>query len=547
MGKKILKMVLAIGFMHVALSACGGVSNKNVVAAQTEPNKINDHSENRPFDGEMLTKILSAEVAVRNKNYIYAAKVYDQIAEEFPASRHAHLYAINYASMAGRMDLVTINFKRALLRYKTDKMELAHIQVVQLLKLALQLKDEKLLSNFVATIQAKMDFAALATVFADAEAYNIKGHSYDPDVLAYLQNRAAVSGDLDFYVLWIHALIRRDKQQRAEAAWLMAHEKYPHSEQLKYLHLEITFALGAYQKTLDLMEKYNLPETSEYLLLKAQAQYNLEDWQGIEDLLQALKKDPEFVSEANYQLALFLYKQKKYEVAINHLNALNDASFDFKKKFELGRNYLALRAYQKAIDVLTTIQSINLQQTEAQVILLSQVMFNAGNTTAAIELLDEFIEKYPSANAYHKRALHYYKLDLFKQFEQDMRTIIRLDPKDAEAYNNLGYVLANKLERAEEALELLKVAYELEPYKYYILDSLGWTLYRLNRLDEAIEYLNRSIELEFDPVVAAHLIEVLWKNNNKDQAFELWQKANKAFPKDEVLLNTAERLKMVSK
>ncbi len=547
MGKKILQMVLAIGFMHVALSACGGVSNKNVVAAHTEPGKINEHSENRPFDGEMVTKILSAEVAVRNKNYIYAAKVYDQIAEEFPASRHAHLYAINYASMAGRMDLVTINFKRALLRYKTDKLELAHIQVVQLLKLALQLKDEWLLSNFVETIQAKMDFSALAIVFADADGYGVKGHSYDPDVLAYLQNRATVSGDLDLYALWIHALIRRDKQNRAEAVWVMADEKYPDSEQLKYLHLEITFALGAYQKTLDLMDRYHLPETSEYLLLKVQSQYNLEDWQGIEDNLQALKKDPEFASEANYHLALFFYKQKKYEVAINYLNVLKDASYDFKKKYELGRNYLALRAYQKAINVLTTIQSMNLQQTEAQVILLSQVMFDAGNTIVAFELLDEFIEKYPSANAYHKRALHYYNLDLFKQFEQDMRTIIRLDPEDAEAYNNLGYVLANKLERAEEALELLKIAYELEPYKYYILDSLGWTLYRLNRLDEAIEYLNRSIELEFDPVVAAHLIEVLWKNNNRDQAFELWQKANKAFPKDKVLLNTAERLKIVSK
>jgi tetratricopeptide (TPR) repeat protein len=134
------------------------------------------------------------------------------------------------------------------------------------------------------------------------------------------------------------------------------------------------------------------------------------------------------------------------------------------------------------------------------------------------------------------------KIGQLDVLEEDLRAILEREPENAQALNALGYTLADHTDRYEEAHELIERALALNPDDFYILDSMGWVLYRLGRLGEAIEYLKRAREIKDDPEVAAHLGEVLWVMGDKDAARDIWDSALKDTPDDQRLLDVIERL-----
>jgi tetratricopeptide (TPR) repeat protein len=133
------------------------------------------------------------------------------------------------------------------------------------------------------------------------------------------------------------------------------------------------------------------------------------------------------------------------------------------------------------------------------------------------------------------------KMDRLDLLEGDLRKILEQQPDHPQALNALGYTLADRTDRHQEAYELIKRALELAPGDFYILDSMGWVLYRLGRMDEAIKYLQEAMALRPDPEIAAHLGEVLWVTGNKDAAREVWDTALKATPDDTSLLDVIRR------
>ena len=160
----------------------------------------------------------------------------------------------------------------------------------------------------------------------------------------------------------------------------------------------------------------------------------------------------------------------------------------------------------------------------------------------AMAVLDAALETYPEqADLLYARALVAERIGRLDILERDLRAIIDRDPNHAEALNALGYTLADRTDRYEEAFELVERALALEPGEYHIVDSMGWVLYRLGRHEEAAEHLRRSYEGEPDPVVAAHLGEVLWALGREEEAREIWDSALEDAPDNEVLLETIER------
>ncbi len=142
----------------------------------------------------------------------------------------------------------------------------------------------------------------------------------------------------------------------------------------------------------------------------------------------------------------------------------------------------------------------------------------------------------------YARAMLAEKMGRIDQLERDLRTIIEAEPDNAQALNALGYTLADRTERYEEAHALIERALELSPEDFYILDSMGWVLYRLGRLEEAVDYLEKARELRNDPEVAAHLGEVLWVLGDRDAARTVWESALRDTPNDRKLLDVIERL-----
>ena len=142
----------------------------------------------------------------------------------------------------------------------------------------------------------------------------------------------------------------------------------------------------------------------------------------------------------------------------------------------------------------------------------------------------------------YTRAMLAEKIGRIDQLESDLRAILKREPDNSQALNALGYTLADSTQRYDEALSLISRALELSPKDFYVLDSMGWVLFRLGRLDEAASYLQKARDLRNDPEVAAHLGEVLWAKGERAEAQKTWNAALRDTPNNEKLLEVIKRL-----
>ena len=85
------------------------------------------------------------------------------------------------------------------------------------------------------------------------------------------------------------------------------------------------------------------------------------------------------------------------------------------------------------------------------------------------------------------------------------------------------------------------MAVGLAPDDPFIMDSMGWLLYRQGQVKEAVEWLQRAYVLRPDAEVAAHFGEVLWVDGQRERAQQVWKEALKDNAKNEVLQSTVKR------
>jgi len=119
----------------------------------------------------------------------------------------------------------------------------------------------------------------------------------------------------------------------------------------------------------------------------------------------------------------------------------------------------------------------------------------------------------------------------YDQSEAAFRKALELNPKDAGALNYLGYMLADRNVRLEEAYDLIKRAVDLEPENGAYLDSLGWVYFRQGKLDDARGLLERALERMPDPTVHDHLGDVYLKLGKTKEAIAQWQDSLREFQK----------------
>ena len=102
-------------------------------------------------------------------------------------------------------------------------------------------------------------------------------------------------------------------------------------------------------------------------------------------------------------------------------------------------------------------------------------------------VLDDGLKRFPNnPDLLYNRGLLAAQLELLDLHEQDMRKLIEIEPDNAHAYNALGYTLADKTDRLEEALILISKANALLPDNPFILDSMGWIHFRLGDHEKAL-------------------------------------------------------------
>ena len=181
---------------------------------------------------------------------------------------------------------------------------------------------------------------------------------------------------------------------------------------------------------------------------------------------------------------------------------------------------------------------------QAQVLLVdAQFLRDAGYVQSAYTVMENALLRFPdNPELLYDYALLAERLDKFELMEASLRRVMALAPDNQHAYNALGYSLAERGLRLEEAHALIEKALQMAPGDPFIMDSMGWVQFRMGNLAAAENALRRAYAVRSDPEIAVHLGEVLWQKGDKAEAQKLWREAQSKDPKNDALKSTLARL-----
>ena len=160
---------------------------------------------------------------------------------------------------------------------------------------------------------------------------------------------------------------------------------------------------------------------------------------------------------------------------------------------------------------------------------------------AAFDVLVKANSNHP--DLMYEQAMLAEKLNRLDEMEKLLRAVIEQDPEHHNAYNALGFSLADRKLRLPEAKALIIKALSFAPNDPFITDSLGWVEFRLGNLTAALQHLQKAYKERPDAEIAAHLGEVLWQLSRQDEARAVWREGVKLSPDNETLQETLQRLK----
>ena len=175
-------------------------------------------------------------------------------------------------------------------------------------------------------------------------------------------------------------------------------------------------------------------------------------------------------------------------------------------------------------------QRVQILQSEAQ------LMREAKDYKESFDILRKALDVQPDQpELLYDVALAAEKIDRIDIVETNLRRLIVLKPDHAQAYNALGYTLADRTDRLTEARDYIEKALKLSPEDPFILDSMGWVEYRLGHVAQGLQYLERAFQQRPDPEIAAHLGEVMWAKGDQPGAEKVWRDSLRDNPENDEL------------
>lgn len=249
--------------------------------------------------------------------------------------------------------------------------------------------------------------------------------------------------------------------------------------------------------------------------------------------------------EAHFQLGLLAQQRGDFNQAFYHFAAINEGPLYLNavaKRAELLAATGEFDAMQRLLDD-TRVQWVS---AAANLYLLEgELLVNHQRPGSALKLYDRAIKALPQDfNLRYARAMVHEQLGDLVAAERDLRYIIKREPDNAVALNALGYTLAVRTKRLDEAYRLVHRAYQLRPQEPAITDSLGWIEYRRGHIDEALRLLRQASQQLNEPEVIGHLVEVLWVSGAHEQAREILRKGLSDHPASPLWGELINRLKI---
>jgi len=247
--------------------------------------------------------------------------------------------------------------------------------------------------------------------------------------------------------------------------------------------------------------------------------------------------------QAYLGLAQLAENRKEYDAAQNWLTKIEDDKERLAAQLRRASILAKLGKVTEARALIRQLPEQTTLQSRAKLMAEVNLMRDYGQLPEAIQFLDKALADKPTdTDLMYELSTLYEKAKDYKKMEALLNQVIAWQPNNSVAYNALGYSLADRGVRLEEAKTLIERALAITPNDPYILDSLAWVLFRMGRLEESLKTFQNAYKTRADAEIGAHMGEVLWQMNRKDEAMQAWREAQMINADNPTLLETLKRL-----
>ncbi len=521
--------------------------------------------------GQTLYELLYGEISAQRGNPALAAQTFLELSRRTRDPRIARR-AVEVANFA-RMPALALEAARVW--HDTDPVSAQALQAVTVLLVGAKRVDEaepyiaKLLAiNANAAANGFMQLARMLAANPDAQA-NLRvarnlaavypnlpqahlalsqvAAVANDEALALAEARSATAlrPDWEISVMYEAQLLQR--RSPAEAAKRLAAflEKYPDSRDVRLGHARMLVLDKRYAEARSEFESIvkRFPKDIDAIYAVGLLAFQVKEYAVAEaNLKRLLELGFRDANSVRFTLGQIAEEQKDWPGAIQWYDAIQRGEQALPARMRTANalakqgNLAEARAYLRGVSVQAEPQRVQLLVAE------SQLLREANLNREAFELLGQALQKSPDQpDLLYDHALTAEKLDRFDVLESSLRRLIQLKPDHAHAYNALGYSFAERNLRLPEAKQLIEKALEIAPTDFFIIDSLGWVLYRMGDLKGAARELRRAWDGRPDGEIGAHLGEVLWALGERDEARRIWQESLKTSPENDTLQKTLKR------
>jgi tetratricopeptide (TPR) repeat protein len=350
----------------------------------------------------------------------------------------------------------------------------------------------------------------------------------------------------DAYVLEARALVELGRMDEALEGLGHAVTIFPDDQELRLAYARMLVEARAYDKARVEFEALHrlAPDDPDLLHTLALLSIEAKRLDDAERYLKQLRATGKRIDDAHYYLGRIADTRRQYEEAIGWYNLVLQGEYRLDAQVRIGQMLAKLGDLDAARDHLARLREQSSDPATNIRLFLAEgeILRDAREYVMAMSVYDRALTEFPNnTDLLYARALTAEKIDRVDWLERDIHSILEREPDNAHALNALGYTLADRTNRYEEAMGYIQRALELKPDEPAIIDSMGWINYRMGNYDQALKYLRRAVSLLQDPEIAAHLGEVLWVSGQHDEARKVWERALEHDPDSTILLDVMNR------
>jgi tetratricopeptide (TPR) repeat protein len=379
-----------------------------------------------------------------------------------------------------------------------------------------------------------------------AVAASAAGAGQDEIALKEIRAASQLKPDWELAALFEAQLLQKKSNAAASERLAQYLKEYPKSREVRLAYARTLVGDKKYPEARLEFERLvkEYPDNTDVVFSVAVLSMQLEDWPVAEtNLKRLLDLGYRDRNAVRFYLGQVSEEQKHFPDAIQWYSEVTRGEQFMPAQIRTAQVLWKQGDLDGARKYLQQVSAQNNDQRVQLILAEAQLLRDAKQEKEAFGVVDQALDKLPNhPDLLYDHAMLAEKLDRVDILESSLRKLIRIKPDHAHAYNALGYSLADRNQRLEEAHELIGQALKLSPDDAFIMDSMGWVLFRQGKGEEGLKYLQRAYSIRPDAEIAAHLGEVLWALGRRDEARKVWDEALKKTPDSEVLTKTVQRL-----